>query len=253
MPPEIAHAFWFVDMVGVVLNGIIGGSIAKRRRFDLVGFVVLAVLSSLGGGVIRDVMLMAGRPLAIEDPTYLMGALVGAFIAYLMDLQGRAWNTFYRLADAVTLGAWAATGTIKALGLGVHWLPALGMGLVTAIGGGVIRDVSAGLVPGVFGGNLYAVPALLSSVTVLLGSVLRAPTLAIMIAATIVGATLAMAADAWGLRLPVHGDGTYTRAKQKLSAAAHWRRGADGLARRNKARLRLRLSRQAARRREDRP
>lgn len=253
MPENLSFAFWVVDMVGVVLNGIIGGSIAKRRHFDLIGFVVLAVLSALGGGAIRDVLLMSGRPLAVQDPTYLMGAIAGAFLAFVLNLKGRAWNTFYRLADAIVLGAWAATGTAKALGLGVHWLPALMMGLVTAVGGGMIRDISAGMIPHVFGGNnLYATPALLASLIVLAGYQLQLGHGVVLIAATIAGAALAMAADAWGLRLPIHGDGTYTRAREKFGATARWRRGTARRARHSKALARLRLRRRLDREADER-
>lgn len=217
MSPDILMAFRIVDMVGVVLNGILGGMIARKRRFDIVGFAVLALISALGGGVIRDVLLQAGGVAAIADPTYVACALLGAVIAFLVRLKGRVWQIFFALADAVVLGAWAATGTVKALSVGVHPLPAFCLGLCTAIGGGMVRDIAVGRVPEVFGGNrLYAVPAAASAVVVLAGQWASVPAPLVLVVATVVGASLAMLARRLGWTLPVHGDGTYTAVRERI-------------------------------------
>lgn len=159
-----AHVFRAVDLTGVLINGILGGQMARQKRFDAVGFAVLAVLSGLGGGMIRDVLLQAGRPVALTDPWYLPVALVGAVVALLWKLQSRPWRVILILADGTALGCWAATGVLRALNAGLGVVPALLLGLITAIGGGMVRDVCAGNIPRVFGGNtLYATPALVSA------------------------------------------------------------------------------------------
>ena len=218
MAEEFALAFRIVDVAGVVLNGIIGASIARRRHFDAVGFVVLAIVSALGGGIVRDVLLASGRPAAIDDPAYLIGALGGAAVAFFLRFSGRGWRVFFLFADAVVLGAWAATGTAKSVAHGVHWLPALILGVSTAVGGGMIRDVTAGSVPQVFGGNsLYATPAVLSGAVYLAGTAAGLSGSASLVVATLAGATLAAVSQAYGWRLPVHGDGTYTAARERLA------------------------------------
>ncbi|MBV7363068.1 TRIC cation channel family protein [Actinomycetaceae bacterium TAE3-ERU4] len=163
---SVVSAFRFIDLTGVFLNGIIGGRLARSKRFDAVGFMVLAIMSAMGGGIIRDVMLAAGAPFAITDPYYLYTALAGALVALLFRLDSKWSNRFVIMADGVVLGVWSATGVIKTLNLGFGPMPALLMGMLTAIGGGMIRDIAAGNVPMVFGGNyLYATPAAVASLT----------------------------------------------------------------------------------------
>ena len=153
--------FRFLDLSGVFFNGILGGRLAREKRFDFVGFVVLGMLSGMGGGIVRDVMLNAGPPIALTDRYYLIMALLGALIAWLWRFDGKWSRRTLVTFDALVLGCWAATGTSKALGLGFAVIPSILMGVTTAIGGGMIRDISAGNVPAVFGGNsLYATPAL---------------------------------------------------------------------------------------------
>lgn len=161
LPP----VFSALDLTGVFLNGILGGRLARQKRFDAVGFAVLAIVSALGGGIVRDLMLASGPPIAITDPYYLIVAIAGAAVAFILPLEGKWTLRLILVADGLVLGTWAATGATKTLGLGFGIMPALLLGLVTAVGGGMIRDIAAGNVPAVFGGNdLYAVPALVAAV-----------------------------------------------------------------------------------------
>lgn len=215
---EVSAMFWVIDLVGVLLNGILAGVIARRHRFDAVGFAFLAILSALGGGLIRDVLLGGERPVALSDPAYIGCALTGAAIAFLWHPRGTVWQWFYPAADAIVLGAWAATGTYKALAYGVTWLPALWLGLLSAVGGGMIRDVVVGRVPAVFGGNrLYATPAILSGVVVTLGVTAGFPSDAVLLAGMVAGAALAGVSHWRGWTLPVHGDGTLTALRNKVA------------------------------------
>ncbi len=183
-----------IDLLGVLLNGVLGGAIARRKRFDLVGFAVLAIVSALGGGMLRDTLLQAGPPVALTDPYYLGTALVGAFIAFLLPLQGRWWDRLFVLADGVVLGCWAATGATKALAAGLGVLPAILLGVTTAVGGGMIRDIVVGEVPAILGGNtLYATSAVFAGVAMIALSEAGHETVG-MVVATVVGAGLSILA-----------------------------------------------------------
>ena len=63
-----------LDLIGVFANAILGGSVARRHRFDPIGFAALAIVSGLGGGIIRDVLLQQGPPVALTSPAYLTTA-----------------------------------------------------------------------------------------------------------------------------------------------------------------------------------
>ncbi len=198
--------FRTIDLTGVLLNGILGGKLARSKHFDAVGFVVLAVMSAMGGGIIRDVMLMNGPPVALTDPLYISTALIGASIAFLWRLQSRFWRVALIMADGIVLGSWAATGAAKTLEAGFGLMPALMLGITTAVGGGMIRDVTAGNVPMVFGGNnLYATPAFVSAL-VMVGLYSTGHPLIGMIAATVIGSSFTVLAHWRNWQLPVHSD-----------------------------------------------
>jgi uncharacterized membrane protein YeiH len=211
-----SHVFRAVDLLGVLINGILGGQLARRKGFDAVGFAVLAVLSGLGGGMIRDVLLQAGQPVALTDPWYLPTALVGAGVALLWKLESRPWRVALVLADGTALGCWAATGVIKALVAGLGVVPALLLGIITAVGGGMVRDVCAGNVPRVFGGNtLYATPALVSAGLMAVLARTGHPTVG-MVAATLVGACFTLIAHRQRWTLPQDSEWTLTLTPTQL-------------------------------------
>lgn len=213
---SVESAFRIIDLTGVFLNGIIGGRLARSKGFDAVGFVVLAIMSAMGGGIIRDVLLAAGPPFALTDPYYLYTGLAGAFVALMFRLDSRWSNRFVIVADGVVLGVWAATGVIKAVNLGFQPVTALMMGMLTAIGGGMIRDIAAGNVPMVFGGNyLYATPALVASFTTL-GFWYAGEQRLGMISATVVGFTITMMAHWRKWTLPAANEWTITMTASQL-------------------------------------
>ena len=149
----------------MVLNGIIGGTLARRREFDIVGFVFLALFSGLAGGMIRDMLIGDGAAAAISDPWYLGLACCGALIAFLIDLKGKAWELFREHGDAIILGVWSTTGCVKALTHGMPLIPCVFLGVLTAVGGGMVRDIASGEIPSIFGGSpLYAVPSILTGI-----------------------------------------------------------------------------------------
>lgn len=160
---------WFrvIDVAAVVTNGLLGGAVARAHRFDIVGFIIFSVLTALGGGVIRDLMLNQGFPVALTDGYYWVAALSSAALAYMIDLGARWADRTLMVADFLGMGCWTATGTIKALSVGLHWLPAITLGVITAVGGGVIRDIMVNRVPAILGGSpLYATVAFLGSAEV---------------------------------------------------------------------------------------
>jgi len=234
---EAASVFSAVDLLGVLTNGILGGVVARQLRMDLVGFTVLAIVSGLGGGMLRDTLLQQGFPVALTNPAYLTSALAGAVIAYLMIFGHRWTMRALFVADCLSVGCWAATGTVKALGAGLAWPPAILLGVVTAVGGGMIRDIAVGRLPAIFGGNtLYATSALLSSGLMALLAGLGHET-AGMAGAIVLSAVVSVAARRFGWRLPGPanlGPGALARLRRRPATGRHVRRERGGVRRRRR-------------------
>lgn len=207
--------FRVVDVSGVVANGLLGGTLARRKGYDPIGFVTLAVCAGLGGGILRDVMLGQGFPVALTDPFYLSGALVAALLAYLLDVRS-VWAVLALMfADFLVLGAWSATGASKALSAGLGWVPAVFLGVLTAVGGGIIRDVVANRVPEVFGGKpVYATLAIVTSLQMVVMQSLGRPTLGMAIAIVLSG-VLGVAAHRFDWVLPAAPERLLPRARRQ--------------------------------------
>ena len=197
-----------LDLTGVFANGLLGGTVARQHGLDLFGFVAVGLVSALGGGIIRDVLLQAGPPAALTDDLYIPVALASTLTAFLLNVgsQGRfespggRWS--FTVVDAAALSTWALAGAQKTLATGLGWLPALLLGVVTAVGGGAIRDVLLRQVPAIFGGTgLYASVALRVA-----GLGVLANQLHVSAAGTVLGlaagVTLKLVADRRGWYLP---------------------------------------------------
>jgi uncharacterized membrane protein YeiH len=191
-----------LDLTGVFANAVLGGVIARREKLDPVGFATLALLSGLGGGLIRDVLLQHGVPIALTDYAYPLTAFAGAALAYVVRVEGRLWGRLWPMIDALALGCWAAAGAQKTLDAGLGWLPAVLLGTITAVGGGAVRDIVLRRVPAVLGGNtLYATCAAAASAVMVVFYDNGYPT-AGTLAALAIGAGLCLVARWRGWILP---------------------------------------------------
>ena len=151
-----------LDLLGVFANGLLGGAVARSMDLDLFGYAAMGLCSGLGGGIIRDVLLEHGTPVALTNPAYIPTALAGAAVAFLVQVEHKAWDRAFVGVDAAALSLWATAGALKALNDGLGWLPGVLIGTVTAIGGAITRDVMLQRVPAVFtrGTTLYATVAI---------------------------------------------------------------------------------------------
>jgi uncharacterized membrane protein YeiH len=193
-----------LDMLGVVVMGITGGALASRLNFDAVGFAVIGIVSGLGGGILRDLILGVPVPAAFDGPWYLVCALGGALFSYLVRTESRHWDRFMLLLDALAMGLWAATGTAKSLGMGLDPLPGILLGVLSAVGGGAMRDLMLGRIPAIFGGNaLYATNALVTAVTTWIVLALHLPGWSVL-GPVLLGSGLAIVSAWRGWGLPRH-------------------------------------------------
>ena len=139
----------WIDLLAVFAGGLSGALIAIRNRFDVGGVIVIALVSGLGGGIIRDVLIGAGPPAALRNPDYLYTALGAAAVGFLFrQFVGRV-NRYFVPIDAASLGLYTFVGMQKGLNFELPLVTAAMLGIITATGGGLLRDVLSGEVPNV--------------------------------------------------------------------------------------------------------
>lgn len=166
---ELAGTFAFA------LNGAL--TAVRVARIDIVGVVTLGMITALGGGIVRDVLLGALPPSTFLDWRYLLVAAVGGLIAFGLSRQLERLATPITIFDALGLSLFAVTGAAKALDLGFGAGQAVLVGAITAVGGGTIRDVLVRRVPTVLQSELYAIPALAGATVLVVAVGLGAPDL----------------------------------------------------------------------------
>ncbi|MDP3890418.1 trimeric intracellular cation channel family protein [Nocardioides sp.] len=170
MPSEEAVVLLVVlDLVGIFVFATSGALVAVRKGLDVFGVLVLAGTTGLGGGFLRDVLIGAAPPAALQDWRYLLVPVAAGLVTFAFHPALGRMERFINVFDAAGLALFCVVGALKAVEYGLGPLPAALMGMVTAIGGGMARDLLAGRTPIVFRGELYATPALAGSAVAVAG------------------------------------------------------------------------------------
>lgn len=155
-----------LDLIGIFVFALSGALLAVRIHFDIVGVGVLAAVTGLGGGIMRDVLIGAIPPASFTDWRYIVVPLVAGLVAFRFHPDLARIERSITWFDALGLGLFCVLGTQKALIFGLGPIPAALMGVLTGIGGGVLRDLLANRMPVVLREDVYALPALAGSLAV---------------------------------------------------------------------------------------
>lgn len=149
---------YLLDLFGVFVFALSGAMAAERRRMDLFGYIVIALLPAVGGGTLRDIIIDA-PVFWLTDPTYLLMVLIAAITTFLAANAIQRAGQWLIWADAVGLSLFCVLGAAKTLELGHGVVIALFMGVMSAVVGGIIRDVVCNEVPLVLQRDVYATAA----------------------------------------------------------------------------------------------
>lgn len=191
----------WLDLLTIGIGALQGALFAIfYKRFDLVGVFAVAILAGLGGGILRDVLLDAGRPAAMQDK-YLLTAIAAVVAALIIGRWYKKAVNSVVFFDSVAMSLFAVVGTYKAIVYNSSELVAILLGVVTAVGGGVLRDVVCGMTPQIFsGGPLYATASAIGATAFLL---LERTTLDLNISVAI-AAALIVAIQMASVRFRIH-------------------------------------------------
>ena len=163
---------WAVfDVIGTIAFALSGALVGLSKKMDIFGIIVLSVLTAVGGGMIRDVLINVVPPTALVNTTNLILAIATAtFVSFLYGIyhitptQKRRLAIVFHISDTVGLAAFTVTGVITGLAQkdAQYTLPIF-LGLLTAVGGGVLRDLLAQRMPTVLHADVYAVASVIGA------------------------------------------------------------------------------------------
>jgi uncharacterized membrane protein YeiH len=199
IPPD---ALVFLDYVGIAVFAVSGALLAAEKKQTLVTFIFFAVVTGVGGGTVRDLLIGAPVFWVGTNVTLLIciAAAVGVWFLSRRTIAERALLWF----DAVGMAAYATYGAAKALDYGVAPVPAFAMGVMTACVGGIIRDVLANEPSILMRPELYVTAAALASGLYVVATLFGVPPPLAAAVAGLAGFSLRAAAITRGIKLPAY-------------------------------------------------
>jgi uncharacterized membrane protein YeiH len=159
----VATLTGLLDLFGVAVFAVTGALTASRKQMDIVGFALLATVTAIGGGTVRDLVLGAQPVFWVKEPVYVaICVIVAAVVFFTAHIPESRYRLLLWL-DALGLSFFCVAGADKALQAGAGWFIAVVMGVITATFGGVVRDVLGGEIPVILRREIYVTAALAGS------------------------------------------------------------------------------------------
>jgi uncharacterized membrane protein YeiH len=192
-----------LDLFGVAVFAITGSLVARRKNLDVFGVLVIAGVTALGGGTLRDMMLGTTPVFWIVQPQYLLVVIGAVFVTFLLAY----WEKFPRrsllIADAFGLALFTVLGTQTALEQNVNPMIAIFMGMITGVAGGMIRDLLSDEIPLILQKEIYATASISGGLVFVLFSFTNSPESFSMICGMLTTLALRLMALKWHWSLPL--------------------------------------------------
>lgn len=195
------NLLYVLDLIGTAAFAASGALAGVRRQMDMLGVLVLGIVTAIGGGTLRDILLGDTPPFCLKDETYLYisiaVALLTFFAHHVLDRNSNPLLFF----DAIGLGTFVVIGTGKALDFHTGFIGAVTMGVMTATAGGVVRDVLSNQVPLILQKEIYASACIVGGVLFYVLDRMGWPRPAVMLiaAGVVVGLRLLAIRHNWAL------------------------------------------------------
>jgi len=156
----------YLDTIAIITGALTGALVATRKGLDVLGVLIVAFCTGVGGGLVRDVLLQNGVPTLLLNPGFQLFAAIGAVVGLLFARGAARFQVVYDTLDTLMIGVWTILACIKAEQVGLGFLATVFVGTIAAVGGSLLRDVlchdiSSLVQPGYF----YSVAALSAAVT----------------------------------------------------------------------------------------
>lgn len=159
-----------LDLIGTFAFALSGALVASNKQFDLFGVIIIAFVTAVGGGMLRDVLINAHPINWIGDLNYIWIILSAVAFMFLFKSKVAPLSKTMFLFDTIGIGVFTILGLQKGLTYELPTIVALIMGMVSAVFGGVIRDVLTNKVPLIFEKEIYASACLLGGIAYLIST-----------------------------------------------------------------------------------
>lgn len=153
--PALLQNLYWITLIAVVVSSASAVLKAGFKQFDLFGVIIIAIVTGLGGGSLRD-MLLDREVFWIRDQMFFIASLGSAIVIFLLARVVVIPQRFFLIPDAAGLATFGVAGTLVSLMVGAPWLVASFMGVMTGTMGGIFRDILCNTPPVVFQSPLYA-------------------------------------------------------------------------------------------------
>ncbi|MGB5323124.1 trimeric intracellular cation channel family protein [Lutimonas sp.] len=194
--------FDFLDLLGTAAFAISGALFAIKKRMDTFGVLIIAFVTAVGGGTLRDVLIGADRITWMKDLNYIYVIFISVFFAIVFRKKIGYLSKSLFLFDTIGLGIFTIIGTEIGLQNGFALLICVALGMITATFGGVIRDTLSNEIPLIFQKEIYATACIIGSVTYLILNNYKIDQDLIQFLTTIMVITVRLIAVKFKLKLP---------------------------------------------------
>ncbi|EAQ41609.1 trimeric intracellular cation channel family protein [Polaribacter sp. MED152] len=169
------NLIYTIDILGTFAFAISGALVASDKKFDLFGVLIIAFVTAVGGGMLRDILINAHPINWIGDLNYLWTIFLAVFLTFLFKSKIAFLSKTLFLFDTIGISVFTLLGLQKGLSFDLHPLIALIMGMISAVFGGVLRDVLTNKVPLIFEKEIYASACLAGGLSYLVLNIAEAP------------------------------------------------------------------------------
>lgn len=154
-----------LEIIGTIAFSVSGAVVGIRKKMDILGVVTLGIITAVGGGILRDIIIGVVPPTAFCDPIYAITAIAVALLAFFPFISKKINldHFIWVLADSIGLGAFTMIGVSTGTAFDNLFLEVF-LGVLTGVGGGVIRDICSGDLPMIFIKHFYACPCIIGAV-----------------------------------------------------------------------------------------
>ncbi|MGC1204321.1 MAG: trimeric intracellular cation channel family protein [Flavobacteriaceae bacterium] len=157
--------FYTIDILGTIAFAISGVLVAINKKMDLFGILIIAFVTAVGGGTLRDLMIGATPVSWMKDITYTYVIFASAVFAIIFRTKINYLRTSLFLFDTIGIGLYTLVGIEKGINAELHPIISIALGTMTASFGGVIRDISCNEIPVIFRKEIYATACILGGIT----------------------------------------------------------------------------------------